>query len=185
MTGNNESWYELIEDESLLQGDFLDKVPIPIPPDDIVQIPDSDEVFRFEGEYRIQTFNVVVMSQSCDLFNLDNDDEVLLCHRFSYQKGFEDNPGDGRSKWAMYAKRKITSPYLLNRCDIDDHTIDFQLVDFHRLFTAPFRIIQLLPSFNERRLRLKSPYREHLSQAFAKVFMRVGLPNNLPRDYPY
>lgn len=28
----------------------------------------------------------------------------------------------------------------------------------------------------EKRLSLMSPYKEHLSQAFARFFMRVGLP---------
>jgi hypothetical protein len=28
------------------------------------------------------------------------------------------------------------------------------------------------------RLRLRSPYREHLAQAFARYFMRVGLPHD-------
>ncbi len=34
------------------------------------------------------------------------------------------------------------------------------------------------------RLRLLPPYREHLSQSFARQFMRVGLPIDLPREYP-
>ncbi|MBD5492017.1 MAG: hypothetical protein HDR16_07880 [Lachnospiraceae bacterium] len=32
---------------------------------------------------------------------------------------------------------------------------------------------------NGKRLRLCPPYREHLSQAFARYFMRVGLPVNI------
>jgi hypothetical protein len=32
------------------------------------------------------------------------------------------------------------------------------------------------------RLRLLPPYREHLSQAFARYFMRVGLPQDIPRS---
>ena len=31
-----------------------------------------------------------------------------------------------------------------------------------------------------RRLRLLPPYREHLSQSFARFFMRVGLPIDTP-----
>ncbi|MEZ2279409.1 MAG: hypothetical protein ACBR12_21120, partial [Microcoleus sp.] len=30
------------------------------------------------------------------------------------------------------------------------------------------------------RWRLKSPYLEHFSQAFARLFMRVGLPSAIP-----
>jgi len=32
----------------------------------------------------------------------------------------------------------------------------------------------------DKRLRLLPPYREHLSQAFARFFMRVGLPVDIP-----
>jgi hypothetical protein len=31
-----------------------------------------------------------------------------------------------------------------------------------------------------KRLRLLPPYREHLSQSFARFFMRVGLPIDIP-----
>lgn len=54
---------------------------------------------------------------------------------------------------------------------------DHRIVDFHGVYTAPR---EFLESWNRRRaqprLRLLSPYREHLSQAFARFFMRVGLP---------
>ena len=32
------------------------------------------------------------------------------------------------------------------------------------------------------RLRLLPPYREHLSQAFARYFMRVGLPVDIDKE---
>jgi len=35
----------------------------------------------------------------------------------------------------------------------------------------------------EPRLRLRPPYREHLSQAFARFFMRVGLPTDIKRTW--
>jgi hypothetical protein len=31
---------------------------------------------------------------------------------------------------------------------------------------------------NRRRLRLTSPYKEHFAQAFARFYMRVGLPHD-------
>lgn len=33
----------------------------------------------------------------------------------------------------------------------------------------------------KQRLRLLPPYREHLSQAFARYFMQVGLPVNVSK----
>jgi len=51
------------------------------------------------------------------------------------------------------------------------------VVDFHRLFTLPKAFVSWFAASSGPRLRLRSPYREHLAQAFARYFMRVGLPN--------
>jgi hypothetical protein len=50
-------------------------------------------------------------------------------------------------------------------------------VDFHEVFTVPREFLEsLLAARGRPRPRLLSPHREHLSQAFARYFMRVGLP---------
>jgi len=50
-------------------------------------------------------------------------------------------------------------------------------VDFHEVFTLPRAFLEsLLVARGKLRPRLLSPYREFLSQAFARYFMRVGLP---------
>jgi hypothetical protein len=47
----------------------------------------------------------------------------------------------------------------------------------HDIFTVPRSFLEaLLQEQQLPRLRLLPPYREHLSQAFARFFMRVGLP---------
>ena len=38
------------------------------------------------------------------------------------------------------------------------------------------------PAYHLLRKRLLPPYREHLSQSFARYFMRVGLPTDIPAD---
>lgn len=57
-------WYEIVDsDEDLLQGDFIKECPIVIPPSEIsseLKIPDGTEM-------RIINYDVVIMSQSCDL----------------------------------------------------------------------------------------------------------------------
>lgn len=52
------------------------------------------------------------------------------------------------------------------------------MVDFHRLFTLPKVFVTHFAVDAGKRLRLRSPYREHLAQAFARYFMRVGLPHD-------
>ncbi|MHB1424077.1 MAG: hypothetical protein ACYC3I_12945 [Gemmataceae bacterium] len=54
----------------------------------------------------------------------------------------------------------------------------WSVVDFHRLFTLPKMFVSRFAANVGPRLRLRSPYREHLAQAFARYFMRVGLPHD-------
>jgi hypothetical protein len=53
------------------------------------------------------------------------------------------------------------------------------VVDFRRVFSLPFGFLR--DAANLLHLRLLPPYREHLSQSFARYFMRVGLPVDIPR----
>ena len=55
----------------------------------------------------------------------------------------------------------------------------FSLVDFHRIYSAPKTYLLELARNQIPRIRLCPPYREHLSQAFARYFMRVGLPADI------
>jgi hypothetical protein len=62
-------------------------------------------------------------------------------------------------------------------------TTSTTVVDFHEVFSLPVSFLELwLKKANRPRLRLMPPYREHLSQAFARFFMRVGLPLDIGDD---
>jgi len=65
---------------------------------------------------------------------------------------------------------------FLNRCELEGFEADFQVVDFRNVYGVPLDFLVDLSRRREKRLRLLPPYREHLSQAFARFFMRVGLP---------
>ena len=54
------------------------------------------------------------------------------------------------------------------------------MVDFRNVYGVPFGFLEELSASRGERLRLLPPYREHLSQAFARFFMRVGLPTDIP-----
>jgi len=56
-------------------------------------------------------------------------------------------------------------------------TLGWSIVDFHRLFVLPKPVVIAVARAAGPRLRLRSPYREHLAQALARYFMRVGLPH--------
>jgi len=64
-------WYKIVEgDECLNQGDFVNECPIIIPPSEMQEGEECD--------VRILNYNVIIMSQSCDLEN-KKIDLVLLC----------------------------------------------------------------------------------------------------------
>jgi hypothetical protein len=55
-----------------------------------------------------------------------------------------------------------------------------KVADFHTLYGVPIESLREVACKCKKRVRLLPPYREHLSQALARFFMRVGLPTNIP-----
>ena len=70
--------------------------------------------------------------------------------------------------------------HVLAASDIPGLEREVRVVDFRRVYSLPVGFLRKKAVFNGRRLRLLPPYREHLSQAFARFFMRVGLPVDIP-----
>ena len=63
-------------------------------------------------------------------------------------------------------------------------TTEHRIVDFHSVHTVPRTFLgTLVAERGAKRLRLLPPYREHLSQSFARFFMRVGLPTPINRAW--
>jgi hypothetical protein len=83
----------------------------------------------------------------------------------------------------------IADGYVWNQAFLDqfshpDLATEIRVVEFHEIFTLPRSFLEtLLAQRQTRRLRLLPPYREHLSQAFARFFMRVGLPQPIQRSW--
>ncbi len=70
--------------------------------------------------------------------------------------------------------------FLLNKEPTAD--FPFSIVGFHSIYAAPKDYLLELAKRQKPRIRPRPPYREHLSQAFGKYFMRVGLPVDI-RDF--
>jgi len=165
-------WYDVLGGgENLLQGDFVKECPVIVPPSEIF-----DEV-----QARFIEYNVIVMSQSCDLMQ-KNLDLVLVCPIWSLSE-FERKDNFYKGKKGKEALRRGYLPgyHLLNKCELEGFKTDnYLIVDFRSVYSVPFDFILDLATKRGRRLRLLPPYREHLSQAFARFFMRVGLPVDIP-----
>jgi hypothetical protein len=73
--------------------------------------------------------------------------------------------------------------HLLADAKQDGLELPLAVVDFHEVYTAPIQQVkQFAAGATPGRLRLCPPYKEHLAQAFARFFMRVGLPVPIPRE---
>lgn len=132
--------------------------------------------------------DTVVMTQACDLEH-DKVVNVVLCphyslgeHRRIWEAAMREqgqNPSEKawRSHCEDVREGLVWNLSILNSLKDGPLTIEHRVVEFHEVFTVPRGFLEsLLTARKETRLRLLPPYREHLSQAFARFFMRVGLP---------
>ncbi len=176
-------WYEQLDrpTDKLLQGDLVDACPIVLP---------NAKLDRTgENEFTINEFNVVVMSQSCDLEN-NKLEYVLACPYYPFATYVKHVPQEQRKKENQIEKlfkqleQGIQPNYhLLNKHDGYGLT-DYQVVDFKNVFSIHLNFLKQHVVVKRSRLRLLPPYREHLAQAFARFFMRVGLPQNISLKNP-
>jgi hypothetical protein len=165
-------WYDIVSGEEVWQGDVINSCPIVVPSHAIELGKVSAEVIEYD---------VVVMSQSCDLvqkkLNL-----VLVCP-FYHLSEFENRSDFFKGKEGKEALRRGDAPgyHLLNKCELGGFETDYLVLDFRSVYSVPFDFLMDLAKSRGGRLRLLPPYREHLSQAFARFFMRVGLPVDIPK----
>lgn len=171
-------WYGVVMGDELEQGDFLFDCPVLEPTVDLVlnQVDQEGEI-----QATIQVYDVVLLSQSCDLVQ-GKLDLVLVCPHWPLSV-FEQTDDFFRSSRGKEEIRRGNVPgyHMLSACGLDGFEQGIRIVNFRQVFGLPFDFIQQLASSQSLRLRLLPPYREHLAQAFARFFMRVGLPVDIPR----
>ena len=171
-------WYEVTQGRELLQGDLLRACPIP-------RVLGLEQWPLRPGQpldVDITPEDVVLVSQSCDLAN-DKIHDVVLAQVLDWQVACRALIAQGNTfarsrqfRRALVAGN-IPSLSLLHKRD-SAPTLAWSIVDFHRLFVLPKAVLTAVAQAAGPRLRLRSPYREHLAQALARYFMRVGLPHD-------
>ena len=85
-----------------------------------------------------------------------------------------------RMRGRRHARAGIRLVHVLNECKIG-REFDFMLVNLTEVLSIDVPTLQEFAGKQNPRVRLNPPYREHLSQAFARLFMRVGLPVDIPK----
>jgi len=135
----------------------------------------SVKIVEDEPQLARASMTVVVLTQSCDIQKKSHE-WVLLGQVFSY----------GVAATQMeHLKRTEYKRSLVEGNAVADFLLppsppglpDWSIVHFRNVFSVPKAYV--LSNSAANRLQLMSPYREHLSQAFARFLMRVGLPSGL------
>ncbi len=175
-------WYQEIEaSDEITQGDILTNCAIPIPNISVYDavLGDNDSV---EEAIDVNSANVIILSQACDIQN-DKINTIVLCPIWPLKTLIEEIPYyRGSDARESLRQGKEPSYHLLQNYSSKSISMDFSVVNFHQIYTLPKDFLKRVAGDMPNRLRLLPPYREHLSQAFARYFMRVGLPSDISKD---
>lgn len=120
-------WYRTVEKgQPPEQGDFVYSCPIIVPPATI------EEYKQVEAD--VITYDVLIMSQSCDLAN-KKIDLVLVCPVWPLRAIENSVPHFRKSSGKEDLRRgHLHAFHLLNKSEIDKFTEDFLVVDFRNVY---------------------------------------------------
>lgn len=160
--------------DDLRQGDILEDCYI-------ASISESLASSQAEDIIQLDTARLIVVTQSCDLENVKTP-HVALCPVYTLDE-FEssDQRFKAKGRWEEVRRGKVEGLHLLPGVDTPDNNRSALVVDFKLIVSIPIGYLKRHTSELPDRPRLLTPYVEHFSQSFARFFMRVGLPSQIPR----
>lgn len=168
-------WWESVEGPALAQGDRLLGCHVPVLISEFS--PAEGAVVDIDLELR----NVIVLTQSCDLEN-EKAPLVAVCPLYTlseWEQVSEDFRAKGR--WKSVRQGRIEGLHLLAGLQGPEINSECFVVDFRQIYSLPIGYLSAHAERIGQRSRLRSPYLEHFAQAFARLFMRVGLPSNIAK----
>jgi len=167
-------WYGIANGKELQQGDFILDLEVPV-----VRGTKQDE-FPVEME----TFDTIVLTQSCDIQKAAME-HIVLCPVWDIKVAAKFNVQFATpAGLERLRKGQVLAFHLLNKCDLPGCQRDFMIVQFERIIVRPKDTILELIASQKNRLRLLPPYREEVAQRFGMFFARVGLPIEIPSFKP-
>lgn len=174
-----EPFWVQIDEVTLRQGDYLPGCLVPIPVFDPTTFGQKDKKTP-DVEIDVKEFDLIVVTQSCDLDN-KKVTQVILCPIFPILEYEEANPAFAKKgRWNEVLKGRAEGLHLLASPETPDNNREALVVDLRQIYALPYEYLLKHAIELGSRWRLKSPYLEHFSQAFARLFMRVGLPSSIP-----
>lgn len=168
------AWWRSVRGRDLAQGDLLERCKLPLftgdhPRDDHEAVTES-----------IIQMRVIIVTQSCDLEH-GKAQFVALCPIHTLDEVVGAFPKfANKSHLEELRKGRIPSRHMLSSPEKPDDNRAVLLADLSLITSLPFEYLQGHAESLGDRWRLQSPFLEHFSQAFARFFMRVGLPSDIP-----
>lgn len=167
------SWWESVTGPALSQGDWLPDCYIPI------LLPDFNPIAGNFVDMDLEVRSVIILTQSCDLEN-GKAPLVAVCPIYPLSEWEETNPEfRAKGRWETVRQGRIEGLHLLAGLQGPDVNNSSLVVDFRQIYSLPIGYLIAHAERAGQRARLRSPYLEHFAQAFARFFMRVGLPSNI------
>ncbi len=173
-----EPFWVQVKESTLRQGDYLPGCLVPVPVFDPTNIAQSSEIQEIDVE--ILEFDLIVLTQSCDLENKKA--RLVALSRIHLLSEFEEINPQFRQKgrWEDARRGRIEGLHLLASPSEPANNREALVVDFREIYSLPYDYLVKHATELGERWRLKSPFLEHFSQGFARLFMRVGLPSSIP-----
>jgi len=104
-----------------------------------------------------------------------------MCPIFSIEAFEGKNPEfKKKGRWNEVRKGRMEGLHMLGAQNVPTNNRKSFVVDFREIYSLPFEYLFKHAAELDARWRLKSPFLEHFSQAFARFYMRVGLPSTIP-----
>ncbi len=133
---------------------------------------------------RVEVLDTIIVTQTCDLEN-EKVANIVLARvttwaDFAAAQFAAGNTAVKRSGFRRNLIRGDIPPLMLLHARESQPALDWSVVDFRELHVVDRGRVGAFVDQpgNRRRLRLISPYKEHFAQAFARFYMRVGLPHD-------
>ena len=157
---------------ALAQGDFLRDCLVPV---------FSPEVHPGgQAEVEVCPADLIVVTQTCDLEN-NKARFVALCPIYTLDEFANTNPRFARKTERDEVRKGRHEGLHMLASPVDpDNNLKALIVDFRQIYSLPINTLTDHADKQGDRWRLQSPFLEHFSQAFARFFMRVGLPSSIP-----
>ncbi len=168
-----EPFWAQVSEPNLRQGDLLPNCLV------LIRGPDSPTEAGSWEAVAVE-YDLVVLTQSCDL-EQRKVRLVATCPIYPLSEFEAVNPAFARKgRWNEVLKGRVEGLHLLASLTAPDDNRQALVVDFREIYSLSYDYLTNHASGLGSRWRLKSPFLEHFSQAFARFFMRVGLPSTIP-----